>query len=89
MVIVDDNLSLDEIHRGLSDGSIKINDFKTSSNPDDTISKISSSIISDKLVVTKIGISMFGPLEISKKSDNYGMVLNTPKPGWKHFNVVR
>jgi fructokinase len=32
---------------------------------------------------------MFGPLNVSRKSEDYGMVLNTPKPGWKYFNVVK
>jgi len=34
-------------------------------------------------------MSMFGPLNISRKSVGYGTVLNTPKLAWKNFNIAQ
>ena len=35
-----------------------------------------------------IGVSMFGPINLIKGNDDYGKVLNTPKPGWSGFHLV-
>lgn len=39
--------------------------------------------------VQKIGIGCFGPLNIDKNSEDYGMILDTPKKEWSNFNIVQ
>lgn len=36
----------------------------------------------------RIGIAAFGPVGIVLKSENYGKVLATPKPGWAGFSLI-
>ena len=36
-----------------------------------------------------IGIGAFGPINIVPNSPRYGVVENTPKPGWTHFNLYQ
>lgn len=38
--------------------------------------------------IASIGIGSFGPIDLDKESDTYGMILNTPKTKWKQFNVL-
>jgi predicted NBD/HSP70 family sugar kinase len=88
----DTYLQIGDIIKTVLDSSMKIKDFKTHSNPDLTIKEISQwlaakNITSDK--INRVCISMFGPLNLKKDSEDYGTVLNTPKPGWKGFNVVK
>lgn len=35
-----------------------------------------------------IGIGSFGPLDLNPKSEAYGFITTTPKPGWQHTDVV-
>ena len=35
----------------------------------------------------KIGIGCFGPLDLDPQSKTYGYVKETPKPGWKNFDI--
>jgi fructokinase len=66
-----------------------VQQFKNSSDPNETIKEISEWVKSkvNTCNIIKVCISMFGPISISK-GELYGTVLNTPKPGWKYFNVV-
>lgn len=34
-----------------------------------------------------IGLACFGPLELDRRSANYGMITSTPKPGWQNINL--
>lgn len=36
-----------------------------------------------------IAIAAFGPLDLDRLSPTYGTVLDTPKPGWRGFNLVQ
>jgi len=38
--------------------------------------------------IDAIGIGCFGPLELDRKSSQYGSITATPKPGWRYFNIV-
>lgn len=38
--------------------------------------------------VTAVGIASFGPIDPNKKSDTYGFITSTPKPGWKNTDVL-
>src|SRR5699024_924830 len=35
-----------------------------------------------------IGIGSFGPVEVNKKSEKYGYITSTPKPGWANFDFL-
>ncbi len=36
-----------------------------------------------------VGVASFGPLDLDPRSPTYGCVVNTPKPGWDGFNILR
>lgn len=38
-------------------------------------------------VFSTLGIAAFGPLEVDRRSPNYGSILATPKAGWSNFNL--
>lgn len=38
--------------------------------------------------ITSVGIGAFGPVNVDPALPDYGMVTNTPKPGWKGFHLV-
>lgn len=35
-----------------------------------------------------LGIAAFGPVDLDKASHTYGYITTTPKPGWKHCNLL-
>jgi fructokinase len=93
VALVDSTLHIKEIINIILHKSILVKEFKTSKNPEDTIREISEWVIKENQinseVINKVCISMFGPLNLRQNSEDYGTVLNTPKPGWKGFNVVK
>ena len=42
----------------------------------------------DQYELQAIGIGSFGPIDVNPKSDTYGFVLNTPKPGWAGYDFL-
>lgn len=93
VALVDCTLKIQEIIEIILNKSILVKEFKTSKNPEDTIREISEWVIKENQInselINKVCISMFGPLNLCQNSEEYGTVLNTPKPGWKGFNVVK
>lgn len=90
--VINADLDINKIVECISNSSIKIGEFKTSSNPEETISEVSNWIFKENNLqhenINKVGISMFGPLNLTLQSKDYGRVLNTPKSGWKNFHVI-
>lgn len=39
--------------------------------------------------IEALGIGCFGPLNLNPKSERYGCLLKTPKPGWAELNIVK
>lgn len=37
--------------------------------------------------IASIGVASFGPINLDRNSARYGMMENTPKPGWKDANI--
>ena len=42
----------------------------------------------EKHDVVSIGIASFGPIDVNRKSETYGYITNTPKPGWKDYDFL-
>lgn len=38
--------------------------------------------------IEAIGLGCFGPIDPDLKSETYGYITTTPKPGWGHYNIV-
>jgi fructokinase len=55
------------------------------SDPKETLQLVDSFF--GKYTLSSIGIGSFGPIELNKKKETYGEILNTPKLQWKNFNI--
>lgn len=51
--------------------------------PEKTLSKVIEFF--QKKSIESLGIGSFGPIDINKKSDTYGAILNTPKFAWRDY----
>lgn len=70
--------------------NIEVKEFRTGANGSETVKEISDWIFSfGKLNIKNIFISMFGPLNLQRDSGDYGLIINTPKQGWRNFNIVK
>ena len=38
--------------------------------------------------IASIGVACFGPIDLNRKSETYGCILQTPKIPWRGFNMV-
>ncbi len=38
--------------------------------------------------IDALGIACFGPVDVSHKSETYGMILDTPKLAWVHYDIL-
>ena len=55
-------------------------------DPNETLSKLLD-YFKDKQIKS-LGIGSFGPVDLDKKSNTYGYITTTPKPGWANTDVV-
>ena len=39
--------------------------------------------------IASIGVACFGPIDLNRKSETYGCILQTPKIPWRGFNMVK
>lgn len=39
--------------------------------------------------ICAIGIASFGPVQVNPALEDFGTICDTPKPGWRGFNIVR
>lgn len=83
---------VNQIAELLTAGDIQVKELKTK-KPSDTLNEISEWVLKENNLfssqIEKVYISNFGPIELNKKSKDYGLILNTPKLNWKDFNVVK
>ena len=96
VVITTSELKTEEIVNLIQEKRLQIGEFKTNlddKEPEDIINAVSKWVLVNNKIesrlINHVLISMFGPLNLQKLSDDYGQVLNTPKKGWKGFNVVK
>ncbi|WP_449354237.1 ROK family protein [Virgibacillus natechei] len=71
---------------GDSTGEIKAKQSISTRGPDETLAEIKAFYSNYKLET--LGVGSFGPIDLDKNSDTYGMILNTPKTAWKHFDLL-
>lgn len=56
--------------------------------PVETFADIKNFFAKYKDELESIAIGSFGPIDVDPESADYGKILNTPKEGWKDFNIV-
>lgn len=56
--------------------------------PQETIQQAIDFFKAQERPVTAVGIGAFGPIDPNPKSDTYGYITTTPKPGWRHTNFA-
>jgi len=39
--------------------------------------------------IIKVGMGSFGPIELNRKKENFGKILDTPKLAWKNYNIYQ
>lgn len=71
---------------GLEDGTILEQVSIPTKEPVETIPLIVD-YFKDKRIAS-LGIGSFGPVDVNKKSDTYGHILDTPKLAWKGYDLV-
>ena len=54
--------------------------------PEETLSNLVN-YFKDKDIST-LGLASFGPVDLNPKSNTYGYITETPKPGWRNTDVV-
>lgn len=57
--------------------------------PEETIPSIISYFQAHTHKIEALGIGCFGPLNLDKKSKDYGMITSTPKLSWQNYSIVR
>ena len=67
--------------------------FETSSDATRTLAEVTEFFRSSEKELhgrlAGLGIACFGPIELDRKSEQFGSILSTPKPGWQFVPVVR
>ena len=59
--------------------------------PDETLNSIARFFLKMRVEhgpVAAIGLGCFGPLDLDPKSEAYGLITTTPKPGWQQVDIV-
>ena len=61
-------------------------------SPEEVITELSQFFLtvseSGSVLPKGVGVGTFGPVDLDKKSGNYGSILKTPKAGWEGANLV-
>lgn len=70
---------------GTTDGTILERETMPTTIPEDVVPRMVEWFSARR--VDAIGIGAFGPTGVNPNSANYGFVLDTPKPGWKGFDL--
>ena len=59
--------------------------------PDETMQKVAEYFVNVNAErdLKALGIACFGPIDLNKKSQTYGSILNTPKVAWRNYPIVK
>ena len=59
--------------------------------PEETMPKVIEyfKAVNEEKPLKALGIACFGPIDLNKKSQTYGSILNTPKIAWRNFPIVQ
>lgn len=71
---------------GDENGNIIERESFPTTSPDETMEN-TIKFFKDK-DVEAIGLACFGPIDPDLKSEGYGYITTTPKPGWSNYNIV-
>ena len=71
---------------GLQDGTILSRESIPTLRPEETVPAIIRYFREQE--AEAVGIGSFGPIDLRKKSLTYGYIKNTPKPGWKDYDLL-
>lgn len=55
-------------------------------DPDDTLKAVKNYFAN--YAIEALGVGMFGPIDLDKKSSTYGSVLHTPKINWRNYPLL-
>jgi fructokinase len=58
--------------------------------PAETISRVVEFFAeqASRVPLAALGIASFGPVDLDQRSATYGSITTTPKPGWRHVDLV-
>ncbi|ARY90515.1 MULTISPECIES: ROK family protein [Lacticaseibacillus] len=72
----------------ISENGIDIIDQETfpTTTPDETIAQVIGYFKAHP--ADRIGLASFGPIDVNRKSDQYGYITKTPKAGWQFFDIL-
>lgn len=71
---------------GNENGEIIVRESYPTLTPNETIDKCKEFIL--KHQPDAVGIASFGPINLDRKSEKYGYITSTPKPGWANTALV-
>lgn len=72
------------------DGTIAAETSFPTTTPDETISRVTA-FYKDQMrthTIEALGIGTFGPVDLNQRSETYGYITTTPKPGWKNIDLL-
>jgi fructokinase len=72
---------------GLADGTILEQTSIPTTTPEETVPLITA-YFRDKGIAA-LGIGCFGPVDLDRTSDTWGMILDTPKLAWRHYPIAK
>jgi fructokinase len=76
---------------GTGPGDLKLTTRIATTSPHETLREVTDFFESASRQLgpfSAIGVGSFGPLDLAERSDTYGYITTTPKPGWKYTDLL-
>ena len=71
---------------GYEDGTILTRDTVPTRFPEETMPDIIRFFREQG--AEAVGVGSFGPIDVRRNSPTYGYIKNTPKPGWREYDIL-